>query len=163
MHVFVDPEGENPKYPCGICNKTIGKNHRFIRCIICNYKVHIKCNKTDVKTYDNIEKTKEACICINCKEDNLPFFKLTDEQFKLMSNAVNIDDDKDLAYSLFPPESLKALFRGINDVTNEGINDETEQIPINCNYVDINSFKYKKIKTIFLCSILTLHHFPNIK
>ena len=64
MHVFVDPEGENPKYPCGICNKTIGKNHRFIRCIICNYKVHIKCNKTDVKTYENIEKTKEASICV---------------------------------------------------------------------------------------------------
>ena len=149
MHVFVDPVGENPKYPCGICNKTIGKNHRVIRCIICNHKVHIKCNKTDVKSYEIIKKTNEPCICINCKEENLPFSKLTDEQFKLMSNAINIDDDKDLAYSLFPPESLKSLFRGINEVTNENINDETEELPINCKYVDISSFNYKQNKDNF--------------
>ena len=150
MHLFVDPVGENPKYPCGICNKTIGKNHRAIRCSICNYKVHIKCNKTDVKSYENIEKTKEACICLTCKEENLPFFKLTNEQFKLMENAINIDDDNDLAYSLFPSESLKGLFRGINEITNENSDrGETEEVPINCKYVDINSFKYKQNKNNF--------------
>ena len=54
MSYFEEPVGANPKYPCGICNKNIAKNHRHIRCIICNYKVHIKCNKTDPNTFKKI-------------------------------------------------------------------------------------------------------------
>ena len=50
MHYFEEPAGNNPKYPCDICTKTVGKNHRFITCNLCNYKVHIKCNETDEKT-----------------------------------------------------------------------------------------------------------------
>ena len=152
MHYFIEPLGENPKYPCGICNKTIGKNHRAIRCCICNYKVHIKCNKTDKKSYEKLEKTKDPCICIACKEENLPFSKLTDEQFKLMSNAINIDDDHDLAHSLFPSESLKCFFKGINDLTNPNnanSDGDVDNIPINCKYVDINSFNYKQNKDDF--------------
>ena len=28
-----------------ITNNVIGKNHRFLRCSLCNFKVHIKCTK----------------------------------------------------------------------------------------------------------------------
>ena len=144
--MLVEPVGEKPKYPCGICNKTIGHNHRAIRCCICNYKIHIKCNKTDIKSYENLEKSKDPCICISCKADNLPFFNLNDEQFKLILNAINIEDDNDLAHSLFPSESLMCFFKGINDLNNP-FNGKIDNIPINCQY---NSFNYKQNKEDFL-------------
>ena len=34
-------------------------------------------------------------------------------------------------------------------MTNENINDETEELPINCKYVDISSFNYKQNKDNF--------------
>ena len=78
MHYFVEPTNDNPRYPCGICNKVIGKNHRFLRCNLCNFKVHIKCNKTDEKTYLNIQKSSDKnLICLKCKEENIPFFSAT--------------------------------------------------------------------------------------
>ena len=68
-----------------------------------------------------------------------------------MTKAINIDDDNDLASSLFPSESLKCFFKGINDLNNPlNIKDDGDgdNIP-NCKYVDINSFKYKQNKDDF--------------
>ena len=47
MHYFVEPIGDNPKYRCGTRHKNVNKTHKAIR--LCNYKLHIKCNKTDEK------------------------------------------------------------------------------------------------------------------
>ena len=74
MHYFVEPTNDNPTYPCGICNRTIGINHRYIRCNLCNFKVHIKCNETDDKTYAKMKNNDETMFCIKCNEDILPFF-----------------------------------------------------------------------------------------
>ena len=58
MHYFEEPAGNNPKYPCGICTKTVGKTHRFITCNLCNYKVQIKCNETDEKSYEMMKNNE---------------------------------------------------------------------------------------------------------
>ena len=29
MHYFEEPAGNNPKYPCGICTKTVGKKQIY--------------------------------------------------------------------------------------------------------------------------------------
>ena len=62
MHYFEDPPGDNPIYPCGICNRNIRQNHRYISCKICNYKVHIKCNETDEKTYNKMMKKRRNYV-----------------------------------------------------------------------------------------------------
>ena len=80
MSYFNEPTGDNPKYPCGVCEKTIAKNHRAIRCSLCNYKVHIKCNKTDAGDFKDIDDD-DIIFCIKCKEEIIPFQKLTDQQF----------------------------------------------------------------------------------
>ena len=56
MRYFSEPIGENPKYPCGVCEKLIALNHKAIRCNLCNYKVHIKCNKLEENEYRNMKK-----------------------------------------------------------------------------------------------------------
>ena len=109
MHYFTEPTGDNPKYPCGICNKTIGKNHRFLRCSLCNFKVHIKCNKTDEKVYNNFQKNSEkTIICLKCKEENIPFF----------STCINESTDPN-DVRLLSSSSIKTFFKGINEFNDD--------------------------------------------
>ena len=56
-----------PKPKCAVCSKTIAKNHRKILCEICNCQVHIKCNLTDVTSYNKIIRDKLPQKCINCE------------------------------------------------------------------------------------------------
>ena len=73
MHHPNEPLGENPKYPCDIC-----QSQKFVRCIICKLKIHIKSNKTDKKTYDKLKNDKEvSMICIKCNKEIFPFFLLS--------------------------------------------------------------------------------------
>ena len=65
--------------------------------------------------------------------------------------------------SLFPSNSLKTFFQGINDLNNNG--DEGEEgIPeINCKYVDIDTFKHKKKKGDFSVFHLNIASLANHK
>ena len=140
MNYFKEPIGTNPKYPCGICNKNIAKNHRFIRCIICNYKIHRKCNNTDPNTYKHLTKSKEPQVCLKCKEETIPFQALDDQQFFATVNK-GINRDIDDFSTLFPSDCLKAFFKEINTCCqNNNENDEGEQAEIDCKYSDIESF-----------------------
>ena len=155
MHYFIEPTSDNPKYPCGICNKVIGKNHRFLRCNLCNYKVHVKCNKTDDKTYYNIQLSSDKTIlCLKCKEDNIPFFS------ESTSNSTHISDT--------PRSSniIKMFFKGINEFNNYQTNasndddNNDDSPPINCKYEDVISFnnytKNKKNFSLFHSNIASL-------
>ena len=55
MRFFNEHDESNPKIPCGVCNKNIAEQHKRVTCSICNYRVHIKCNKIDVKAFDKIK------------------------------------------------------------------------------------------------------------
>ena len=78
----------NIKICCNVCSKTIAKNHRIIDCQICNSKVHIKCNKTDVKTYNKIKSDNLPEICFLCQTNILPFQNLTNTQFTAESDVI---------------------------------------------------------------------------
>ena len=145
-----DPEDEitNIKHICGVCNKTIARNHKAISCCICNLKIHIKCNRTDIKTYEKNNKANEGCICIMCKEETFPFFNLTDENFLITAKSTLMDKDNFSQISLLPSESLKLFFKGINDFLDPNSEDD-DNIPLNCKYVDINTFKHKKNNSQF--------------
>ena len=131
MEHFEEPEDNNPNYPCGICNKIITRNKKYIRCNICNFRIHIKCNQTDEVTYQKMTQYEESMICIKCNENNLPFFNTSQET----NNILSISPSNN---------SLKLFFKGINDLmNNQNINDEDNIPPINCKYEDISSFNYK--------------------
>ena len=140
MHYFEEPSGENPVYTCGICNKIIGKNHRYIRCNICNYKVHIKCNETDDRTYLKMKKNEETTFCIKCNEDLLPFFPTLNKNH---NDVTRISELSSL-------NSVKSFFKGLNEINNDQINDNNDSLPpINCKYEDITSFNYSNNKMEF--------------
>ena len=72
---------------CGICSKTIAVNHKKLHCKKCNYKVHIGCNETDIKTYDKIVHDNVSIVCIKCEPNNIPFMNLNDPEFLTVTNT----------------------------------------------------------------------------
>ena len=52
---------------CGICKKRCGSGS--FHCSVCQYWVHLSCNKITFKEVKLKENNNEALVCINCKED----------------------------------------------------------------------------------------------
>ena len=140
------------KSSCGVCTKTIAKNHRNIYCDLCNCRVHIKCNKTDVKTYNNVIKENKKVTCISCQLENIPFQSLTDIEFSAVNKGLDTDTDI-LQEVCVTSTSLKIFFEEINKSNpftnvNDDENDDNATL-INCKYVDLASFNFKPSKEKF--------------
>ena len=103
------------KYPCGICEKAVAKNHNALMCDICDRWVHIKCNNVPKDLYNSYiienenpflnENDKSKWICINCINSNLPFGNISDKSFYLNSKGIETDCDLDkFNFSLSPSD-----------------------------------------------------------
>ena len=98
-------------HPYGICNKNIGSNHKALRCSLCNYMIHIKCNKIDYAMFEYLKNKPEPFFCLKCQEEIIPFQKLADQQFYMVSEK-GINDDNDLSNLFIPTNSsLKTYFQ----------------------------------------------------
>ena len=136
------------KHKCGVCYKTIGSNHRKIHCSTCSATIHIKCNKTDEKSYNSIIKNKLSVICIKCQADNIPFQTLSDIQFAAVSSGSNLDSEilekvslNSISFNTFFSEINKSNPFDTLGLINDD-NDEDTHL-LNCKYVDLLNFKYK--------------------
>ena len=88
-------------------------------------------------------------LCLKCKNETLPFQTLSDLQFtKINQKSTDKSEDK-LSHlpSGIPSEALKTFFKEINQI-NQSLTDENDedQFGIDCKYVDIESFNFKKNK-----------------
>ena len=110
MRYFVEPTGNNPKYPCGICTKTVSYRHKAIQCDLCNYWNHIKCDGVENKTYEALKKSddSEKHFCKICNEDVFAFQKLSDDEF-FTSIVRNIEINEDLNLRISPTPTLKMI------------------------------------------------------
>ena len=134
MRYFVEPNDDSPSFPCGICHKQVGKTHRYIRCNICNYKVHIKCNETDEKTYEKMKNNDETMFCLKCNEELLPFFPSTN---------TSLNKNNTETHSLHISDSIKSFFKGINEFNDNLVNsNEDDNQPLNCKYLDTTTFNH---------------------
>ena len=136
------------KHKCGVCYKTIASNHRKIHCSTCSSTIHIKCNKTDEKSYNSIIKNKLSVICIKCQADNIPFQNLSDIQFAAVSSGSNLDSEilekvsvNSISFNTFFNEINKSNPFDTLGLMNDD-NDEDTHL-LNCKYVDLLNFKYK--------------------
>ena len=103
MRYFQEPTGENPKYPCGTCQKNVSINHNAIQCDLCNYWTHIKCDRIDNKDYEKLKKSDDTYFCNICKEDTLPFQKLSNQQFfTSVTKDIRKDINENSCLNIFP-------------------------------------------------------------
>ena len=148
---------------CGLCHKTIAKNHKFLNCTECNSKVHIKCNKLT----ENDQKYSFDNPCFSCKsclEQNLPLQQLDDYKFRLTVDGINYPDETDPTQMLLSESQLEMLNKfnkAIDDITsdlNSDKDDDSDEIkPVDCKYYTTDELKGLKIKTDKHSSILHMN------
>ena len=83
------------KFPCGVCNKTVAKNHNAVYCDSCDRWVHLKCNFLNKNTYRKLQKDNSPWFCINCVKNHLPF----QSQANINNNQNYISLDKSTTIS----------------------------------------------------------------
>ena len=135
MRYFLEPTGENPKYPCGTCQKNVSTNHNAIQCDLCNYWTHIKCDRIDNKDYENLKKSNDTYFCKICKEETIPFQKLSNQQFFTSVTKDIKDINENSSLKIFPTSNEKSLFNELNGL-NLPDDDLDEPRSINCEYYD---------------------------
>ena len=148
MRYFTERIIEPITYPCGICFETVAKNYRFIRCTLCNYKIHIKCNEIDVKTYTKLMNEEIDIFCIKCNEDLLPF-RSTNQDEETRFNSLH--------------SILTKFSQFLNQITeNNEVYDEINvglSPPVDCSDYDLSDFNCKKAmgNLSFFIKILQLY------
>ena len=100
------------KYPCGVCDRPVARNHRGLECDDCQCWVHIRCGEVTTKEYENmLHQGNFTWICPKCalpnfsdsffEENNLsdanPFDSLSDLDYSGNNNAGDDGEGGDLA------------------------------------------------------------------
>ena len=143
----------NPE--CCVCHKKIAANHKKLECNTCRSFVHIRCNKTDPKSYEKIIKdTGHTKIdhCNNCLIDNIAFQNLSELEFTAICKGIDTESDI-LNNTFITSGNLKSFFDIINKTNNpfeidtRSLNDEPDDtVLINCKYYDLSTFNFSKEK-----------------
>ena len=133
-------------FPCGICQKNVHNNQKYIKCTSCKFKVHIKCNGTTVEEYNTINDSSPLhdeqideidWLCNRCLISNMA------EKFPF-----GLESNYDLI-NIMTTESLKSL-KNLHTyvITSKANNtDFTNQYDIDDNIVNnINSRYYSANK-----------------
>ena len=110
------------QYPCGICKKSVAKNHRAFRCKICSFWIHIKCNSLSSTSYDKLKTDNTTWTCIKCINENIPFSKSSDEILKLIMQGINVDNLNNLNPENSSNKNFFNQLNEINFVSNDNVN-----------------------------------------
>ena len=159
---------------CNACDKNINKNHKAVKCDICNQRLHIKCNLMNKKDFEHKLASKDLLFCVKCLENNIPFTKLTDDEFKLsITQGINTQLSEDNNKIQFFSQQQKKYLKNINDVlqrtTCETSDSDNNATNVNCNYYDVDEFTKAKFESnnsfsIFHMNIHSIQlHFEELK
>ena len=135
---------------CGVCTKTVKKTDKRITCVCCTNKVHIRCNLLTIENFKEIEQNGKDHICINCIDMNIPFSKLSDNEFSLLNKfgITRINEETDQLKFLTSSEN--AHLQNINVIlqrtSSENEDDYLDPPNLNCHYYSTEEFI--KLKTV---------------
>ena len=82
----------NIVFPCKVCNININNKHSAIQCDICQFWIHIKCNKLNHIDYKYVQGSNDPWYCISCCDQILPFGTLTNKNLALVNPPINSKD-----------------------------------------------------------------------
>ena len=89
------PSNSNIAFPSKICNININNKDRAVQCDICQFWIHIKCNKLNHIDYKYLQGSNDPWYCISCCDEIVPFGTLTNKNFLSMVNPPPVPDDHD--------------------------------------------------------------------
>jgi hypothetical protein len=132
----------------------------------------MKCNLLNQNDYKLLQNSQDSFYCIRCIEENIPFSKLSDNEFKISRGISSFINENETNIQFFSDDQQKYL-QNINKVINrtscDPIDDnEDSQIP-NCSYYSVDEFSKAKFKSSKYFSIfhMNIHsiqlHFNELK
>ena len=134
----------NIVFPCKLCSKNINNRDAAIQCDICQFGVHLRCNKLNLVDYKYRQGSADPWFCLSCCSTILPFGNLIDKDFScsiLNKNYIEISN-KNSSVLLKPPPNLELLFNQFNNSSPEQQNDP--QNVVNSRYFDIDQIQSLK-------------------
>ena len=152
------------QFPCGVCSKAVGDNHRAIEGALFKTWIHIKLNKFDQNDYKFYKDNPDKCFfCIKCSAENIAFASLNDDQFEIcVNNGINYLPDTDISFKPSDPE--QRLFNKLNNAINsiascvvQEDNEENNDLTIDCNYYSLDEFTSAKFNSSKTFSIVHLN------
>ena len=128
---------------CGVCIKTLKITDKRITCVICKNNVHIRCNLLTIENFKHIGVNGEDHICINCTDDNIPFSKLSENEFCLLNEfgITRVNEESDQIN--FFTSAQNAHLQNINDILQRSSEDDDDYLAppkLNCHYFKTNEF-----------------------
>ena len=109
-----------------MCNKNINDRDGAIQYDICQFWVHLRCNKLNLVYYECLQVSTDTWFCLSCCSVILPFGKLTDKDFSysVLNYYIEISY-RNSSVLLKPPPNLALLFNQfINSSPEEQIDPE---------------------------------------
>ena len=137
-------------FPCGVCKKAVGINHKAIQCSLCELWVHIKCNlldQNDYAYYQDVNNEDKEFFCMNCLSDSIPFSNLNSTEFSIsVKKGVINSEEKHIDF--VPTAFQRNMFDKLNAAINNNAFDldtdadsDGHVIPsIDCQYYSIDEF-----------------------
>ena len=123
------------KEVCGVCVKTLKITDKKITCVICKNNVHIRCNLLTIENFKYIGINGEDYIFINCTDENIPFSKLSENEFCLLNEfritRLNEETDQINFFTSAQTAHLQNM-NGILQRSSDNDNDYMAPQKINC-------------------------------
>ena len=91
------------KFPCGICQKAVGKKHNALCCDLCKEWIYISCKNLDNKTHKLLQGFDTKWFCINCTRKEIPFTSQTNQELQKICSGKH-----DIPYKATEIESFMA-------------------------------------------------------
>ena len=106
----------NTVFPCKLCNKNINDRDAAIQCDICQFWVHLRCNKLNLVDFKYLQESTYPWFCLSCCSVILPLGNLTDKgSFYSVLNNYHEIYNKNSSGLLKPPPILALLFNQFNN------------------------------------------------
>ena len=102
----------NIAFPCKLCNKNINDNDAAIQSDICQFWVHLRCNKLNLVDYKYLQGSADPWFCLSCCSTILTFGNFTDKDLSYLvfiKNYIEISNKNSFDH-LKPPPNGALLF-----------------------------------------------------
>ena len=146
---------------CGVCSKIVKTTDKRISCCVCKNKVHIKCNLLTRENLKRIDENGKDTLCIICIELNIPFSKLSENEFSLLNQfgIVRINEEHDQLNFLSSAQNahLNTINEALQGSTSDNEDDFITSPNLNCHYFSPEEFIKLKTDTGKTFSIFHLN------
>ena len=114
-----------------------------IQCDICQFWVHLRCNKLNLVQYKYLQGSTDPCFCLSCCSVILPFGNLTDKDFSysVLNNYIEISNKNSSALLKLPPDLAPLFDQFNNSFPEQQIDPENV---VNSRYFDIDQIQSLK-------------------